>query len=257
MIISNIQVWTNLGWLDPGDLSPGMRVISYSGSRRCCEYDEIHEIYQEYTNLKGLLGIKSKNMRIWYSPDHPLLLENEGAVSWTPIQDIFMRQGSCIISKPFEPYGSSADLEDIKWSARYMAMFSREKYMPQKEYAEIKKLVRDIVGHEAQEWLQEFYRWNILIRGVNWMKSALTRNRDIRDTMLHIAPRAGVGFCWWPMLHSRMRAARITTLGNINLNKTTYGMKDYSGLMFDIKTKNKNYLVKYRNSAFLVASNLG
>lgn len=257
MIKEGVRVWTKRGWQYHEDLFVGDTVMSFNPYRGYCEYDTIQEVKQEYTFLKQMYGIKSKNIRMWYTPDHPLMLFSDKTrqTKFIPIEESFMRTGNFIIARPFEPFNESSNNEDIKWSARYSAMFSRARYLP--DMKNIKSIVEELSGFEAQDWLEEFYRWNILIQGVNWMKSSLLRNKDIRDLIFHIAPRAGVGSCWWPLIRSKMRAMRITTIADAHLGAMNYGLKDYQGYLFDIKTSNKNYLVQYRQSTFLVASGLG
>lgn len=260
MISSNVKVWTTKGWLPSSSITVGDKVISYNPDRNCTEYDEVLEARQDYTFIKSLMGLKIKNVKFWITPDHPLMLNGKNGVNFVPIEDQWMRSAKLIAHRPFETYNETADIEELRWSARHAALYSRAVELPKAFHKKIWRMVREISGYEAQCWLEEFYRWNTLHPSYqSWMKSAPLKNQQIRDLIFHIAPRAGVGCCWWPMsprLRSIYRSMRITIIDDIKLNRMSYGMKDYEGLLFDLKTNNKNYLIQYVRSVFLIASGL-
>jgi hypothetical protein len=137
-------------------------------------------------------------------------------------------------------------MEDIKWSARMAATISNHK----KAYFDIP---RDLGGYEAQEWLDTFFHWNKMISARNWMAAVRLTNLVVRDSILDIAPRAGVGAIWQSAYKGKPTML-MTTNGYVSpsLNNGWY-KKPIDGLVFNLSTKNGNVLVKSNNGTYLVA----
>lgn len=254
IVCAKTRVWTTKGWLPPAQVSAGDTIISYNKERNCTEYDTVKEIRQDFTMRKELLGVRSKSAFLFVTPDHPLLIVKDG-LQFIQIRDHLLSTGKMMMARPFEPYKETAPMEDVRWCGRYVALFNKNQYIPQIDL--VRSITKDMSGHEAQAWLEEYFRWNILMQGVNWMKSSMLRNKITRDMILEIGARAGVGAAWWATEKRRYRTIRITTLDDINLNYTHYGSKEYRGFLFDMKTNNNNFLIERRRGSFLVASGMG
>lgn len=265
MITSDIWVWTKRGWLNPGDLMVGDIVISYNPKRNCTEYDTIQHIHQEY-GTNGLFGIQSKSMSMLVTKDHPVIVYNKqnNEAYRKPMDDIFMSYmvvgNNVLYNRWFEPYHITKDLDDLAWSARLTASFWRTKYMPAEYLGQIWPLIEDIHGIEAQHWIDVFFHWNILKRGVNWMKTIRLRNRDVRDMIFHVAPRAGVGAQFMPNPIKKPGnpwLMSVSTTGDLALSPAGGWFKERrTGSTFNIKTSNGSFLAKRQSGTFICACDL-
>jgi hypothetical protein len=271
MISEDTLVWTTRGWRRYHDLMIGERIISYNPSKNYCEYDHVSSIETDYMK-QMFLTIKHKSIHMYISQDHPLSLYDEQYKTYSrvSINDVFGRNlklsRNVLYNRPFEPYRRSQDLEDVRWSARIAASYCKLKNFD--EYPEkIFDIIKDITCVEAREWIDTFYHWNVKIRSSPaWMFSTCLRNKLVRDMIFHVAPRAGVGALWasvnreagpdfnimkspWAMRISNISDARIA------LN-AGWGKKSYSGVCYNISTKNGTFLAKRWAGTFLMSCNI-
>lgn len=247
-----IRIWTKRGWLWAEDLLVGDKVISFNPERNVCEYDEISSVQVEYRTCMGL-GVKSNSMRQVLTEDHPLLMwsNNLRKLKRVPIRDKFMGTAKdinpLICHRIFEPYLVSQELEDIKWSARIAA--TRSRYTASWLNP---GFIDDLGGYEAQLWLDTFFHWNILIRGVNWMSSVQVDNTTVRNMVFDIAPRAGVGAKYYR--YGRKTLISISKTGDVTLKSTKGWMQQpIDGLVFNVQTKNGSVLARSLKGTHLVA----
>lgn len=249
------RVWTPYGYLFPEDLYIGERVISFNPERGVCEYDTIQGIEMEYTRCMGY-GITSKSLRQLLTPDHPLLFWNDKKkeLTYRPIEDRFMysmasgRHTAVLCHALFEPYKQTQDPEDIKWSARIAAGIA----MHRRAKLNVGNIVDDLGGYESQLWLDTFFHWNRMQRANNWMATVKLTNREVRDTVFDIAPRAGVGAKWY-MLKGK-QVISISTDGDLGFMSVNAWFKSpIDGITFNVTTNNGNVLIKSYNSTSLVA----
>lgn len=249
------RVWTPFGYRYADDLYMGEKVISFNPERGVCEYDTIEGIELEYTRCMGY-GITSKSLRQHLTPDHPLLFWNDKEKKLTPkpIEDRFMysmapgRTTSILCHALFEPYKQTQDPEDIKWSARMAASIAWHK----RAKLNVENIVNDLGGYEAQLWLDTFFHWNKMQKNSTWMATVKLNNLEVREAVLNIAPRAGVGAKWY-MLKGK-NVISISSNGEV-APMTVNGWFKYpiDGITFNLTTRNGNILIKSYNSTSLVA----
>jgi hypothetical protein len=251
------RIWTPYGYLFAEDLYIGEKVISFNPDRGVCEYDTIKSIDLEYKNCGGF-GISSKSMRQVLTPDHPIIIWNDKTkeLNYVPIEDRFMqvfsaRRNNSILSHAlFEPYKRTQDINDIEWSARVAATIAAHR----RAKVNIKSIVKDLGGYEAQVWLDTFFHWNRLIPARNWMATVKLTNLEVRDIIFDIAPRAGVGVKWY--FRGKNLVASMTTNGYVNPSPYNGWFKQkIDGLVFNLTTKNGNALARANGGTFLVACN--
>jgi hypothetical protein len=244
-----LRVWTERGWLFAEDLSIGDTTISFNPTRNCCEYDTIESINLEYTQCGGYAVVKN-TMRQIVTSDHPILIWNDNKKQLTriPISKRFMGSANLVLARSFEPYLSTQDIEEIKWSARVAASFSNHKWAPVDHW----DIVRNLGGYESQVWLDTFFHWNVLLPAVNWMKSVKLRNTDVRDMLFHIVPRAGRGL--FAGIRMKLLTANMTIRENAFVNSYAgWSMKPIDGIVFNISTKNGNFLARKSGNTFIMA----
>lgn len=265
MITGDVAVWTKRGWLRSADLLVGDVTISYNPARNCTEYDKVYSITQDYGTTQ-LLGLKAKSANILVTKDHPIIVyrKAENKSERKKMDDVFlsyMEVGTSVLyNRWFEPYHITKDLDDVAWSARVAASFANVRYMPIECREAVWGIVNEIHGIEAQHWVDVFFHWNVLQRGVNWMKTIRLRNRDVRDIVFYIAPRAGLGAKFmpppirkpgnpWLMSVSDTSDLRVSPLLNWYQDRKT-------GFTFNIATRNGSFLAKKHSGTFISACDL-
>lgn len=263
MIPDRILIWTTRGYQSIGELSPGDKVISYSEDRHCTEYDTVTSINTEYAQC-GLLGIKKMTLHYLMTPEHPVLITDlkTNKLMRVPIEDLLMnnsnRHEAVLGCKPFEPYKRTQDLDDIKWSARLAASSARHKTSA-RHSDKIWHYIRDINGEESQHWINTFFNWNILQRRTNFQKTIFMHNSFVRDMIYHVAPRAGVTTYWGPHKTKAGIYASAFSVGlprNEKISSTFQWRADrQDGIIYNISTKNGNFLARYLGGTFLMACN--
>lgn len=262
MITDKTLIWTERGYINIDNLYVGDKVISYNADRHCTEYDAISWIHTDYQYC-GLLGVKHAVINFLVSLDHPILLINAHTkeVQRSIIDDHFMKtlnyKKRLLTNKVFEPYQRSMDLDYVEWTARLAASSSRHRFAPL--YSDvIEECIKDLTAVEAQAWLTTFFHWNVLRPQVNYMKTTLMRSAFTKDMIYHVAPRAGVGtyqgffktkahFGLW------VQAFSICKEANANLTKTNWAAGRHEGIMYNVATRNGNFLARHGYSTFPMA----
>jgi hypothetical protein len=253
------RIWTEFGYLFVDDLYLGEKVISFNPDRGVCEYDSIQSIEIEHRRCMGF-GINSKSMRQLLTPDHPILIWNvrHKVLDRVPIKDKFMfsleagKNKAVLAHALFEPYKTTVEIDDLKWSARLAATMASYRWAR----ADIKHIVSDLGGYEAQVWLDTFFHWNKLLPAKNWMKTVHLSNLEIRDMIFDIGPRAGVGVKNYTRYAGRV--VSITTDGLVNPTPAAGWYKqEINESVFNVTTRNGNVLARSSNGTFLVACNKG
>jgi hypothetical protein len=250
-----IRVWTPRGWLFAADLQLGDKVLSFNAERNCCEYDQIYSTTIEYMRFMGL-GVSSKSMHQILTPDHPILvwdLKNK-VLTRPEIQSRFMgaiatsKHRSLVCHRMFEPHLVTQKEVDIKWSARVAATQANDWRCS----VDLWQYVLELSGYEAQIWLDTFFHWNVMLPAKNWMAAVKVKNKEVKDMLFYLAPRAGVGIKWY--IFRGRRTAFITTNGNVDVTSPSgWTMDKIDGLVFNVSTKNGNLLVKSSNGTHLTA----
>lgn len=203
MIFAGTLIWTKRGWLKSEELIIGDTIISYNPSRNCTEYDEVKHINMEYGSYT-LYGLRNNSMNMAITPDHPLILLNRLSkiAERKTIDDVFLsslRSSKHVLyTSPFEPYLVGQELDDVIWSARVAVGFSFVRYMPIEYADQIWHIIREASALEAQHWIDTFFHWNVLEGGTYWSKAVKLRNRQVRDMIFHLVPRAGFGARFMP-----------------------------------------------------------
>lgn len=262
MIPDRVLIWTTRGYVNVGEVTVGDKVISYNEKRGCTEYDTIGSVHTEWKQ-QGLIGIKHASMQFVLTADHPLLVINPYTKELSrPIaDDLFMhatgKYQKLLANKMFEPYNRSQQLDDVEWTARLAASSSRHKAPPL--YSDvIEDSIRDLTGVEAQAWLTTFFHWNILRARTNYMKTTLLRSNFVKAMLYHVAPRAGVGTFIGPYKvkanHYRFNHAfSITREGDIQIQREHWCADRQDGILYNISTRNGNFLAKYASSTLPIA----
>lgn len=256
-MIYETLVWTKRGWLTADELVIGDIVISYNPSRACTEYDKISYIKTDY-KTNPIMGLKSHSINLAITPDHPFIVKNNvnKSVEVRNIDEVFLssfNEGKTVLyTAPFEPYLMSQDLEDVAWSARVASSFGNVRYMPIEYFHEIWNIVGEATGVEAQHWIDVFFHWGILENGTYWSKATKLRNRQTRDMVYHIAPRAGFGTRFMP--NPKRVGQWIIGLSAQNapqIRRTHWYRDRIEGLFFNLKTKNGSFLARKTGGTFL------
>lgn len=253
-----IKIWTARGWQKPFDLQIEDQVISYNPQLNYCEYDKIAGIETGWATT-GALAIKTKGMYQWLTSDHPILIFNSvtKAMRRTDINSIFMQNAKknekILYNRWFEPYQSTVNIDDLKWSARVVATYNRHKRMDI-DTALFWKMFKELGGYEAQIWLDTFFHWNRMLFHKNWMFTIELRNSELRDMLFHIAPRAGVGGYWAKYaLNKKLWAFGISNEDDITMHKGIWRLDRIDGEIFNVATKNGNLLVRGTEGNFIIA----
>lgn len=265
MIYADTYVWTKRGWRRSDELLVGDTVISYNASRNCTEYDKIHSIIQDY-GTTPLLGLKAKSTNMLVTKDHPVIVYNKSANKSVRkrMDDVFLsymeRGTSVLYNRWFEPYRITKDLDDVAWSARLSASFANVKYLPPEYREQVWENVDEIHGIEAQHWVDVFFHWNVLQRGSNWMKTVRLRNRDVRDIVFYVAPRAGLGVKFMPNPLKKPGLPWLLAVSSTNDLSATPATNWYqdrkTGFTFNITTRNGSFLARKFAGTFLCACDI-
>lgn len=259
-MIHNTLVWTKRGWKRSDELAIGDKVISYSQSRNCTEYDEISSIQIDY-GIKPVLGLRTGSMNMCVTPDHPFIIldSKQKKTETKEIKDVFLSSylynKSVLYASPFEPYAATGKLDDIAWSARVAASFGNVLATPLDLFQETWNPVEDISGYEAQHWTDVFFHWSVLQSGTYWSKAMPMSNKQTVELAYHVIPRAGFGVRY---LRNPRRNTKRWMLGlsvnNVPAIRTANWYRDrIEDSFFNIKTKNGNFLARKTGGTFLCA----
>jgi hypothetical protein len=254
-----IRIWTEYGFLDYSDLRIGDKVISFNSARNCCEYDSIKTVEIGWVKTAGF-SIRKKGMYQWLTPDHPILIYHKETkeVQKISIESAFGKtvnnKKSIVYNRPFEPYSSSCDIEDILWSARLLATYSKTKYLPI-DTSDFWKMLKSFGGYEAQQWLDCFLHWNSMLFQKNWMFTIFLNNYELRDMIFEAASRAGVGANHRPYIWSKNKMAmHVAHSNDINIQGLSgWRLDPIDGPVFNVTTKNGNMLVRTATGNFIMA----
>jgi len=260
MIYADTLIWTKRGWLRAEELVIGDVVISYNSSRNCTEYDNVDYIKIDY-GANPILGLKTNSMNMAVTPDHPVLIKDRGTkiVERKSMDDVFLytfkRDKSFLYTSPFEPYLRGQDLNDVAWSARVASSFGNVRYMPIELFHAVWNIVDDICGIEAQHWIDTYFHWDVLQGGTYWSKAVKLRNRQTRDMVYHIAPRAGFGarFMPNPKKPTGQWIMGLSVQNSPKIGKSSWYRDRLQGFVFNIKTKNGSFLARKTGGTFLCA----
>lgn len=259
-MIHNTLVWTKRGWKRSEELAIGDKVISYSHSRNCTEYDEISSIQIEY-GIKPVMGLRTHSMNMCVTPNHPFIIVNSltKKVETITISDAFLSafagNKSVLYSSHFEPYKTSGSMEDVAWSARVASSFGNVLATPLDIFQQTWKAVEEINGIEAQHWVDIFFHWSVLQPGTYWSKAMPMSNKQTVELAYHVAPRAGFGIRF---LRNPRKSARQWMLGLSVNNSPVIKLDSWyqdriEGFFFNIKTRNGNFLARKTGGTFLCA----
>jgi hypothetical protein len=262
MIDADTLIWTKRGWLNALEVIIGDTVISYNPSRNCTEYDQITDITIDY-GTKPILGLKTNSMNMCVTPDHPIIIKDKRKkeIERKIIDDVFLfsfKSKTILYTSPFEPYLRGQDLDDIAWSARVASSFGNVRYMSVEYFHAIWNIVNDLSGIEAQHWIDIFFHWGVLQSGTYWSKAIKLRNRQSRDIVYHIAPRAGFGarFMPNPKKPTSQWIMGLSVQNNPQIMKQSWYRNRIEGYFFNIKTKNGSFLARKTGGTFLCASDI-
>lgn len=257
MIHAGTLIWTKRGWLQAEELVIGDVIISYNPKRNCTEYDSVECIRLEY-GINPIFGLKTHSMNLAVTPDHPFIVKNNRSkiLERKTMDDMFLSSmkeyRSVLYISPFEPYLISKDLDDVAWSARLASSFGNVRYMPMEYFHDVWNIVQNISAIEAQHWIDIFFHWNVLISGTYWSKATGLTNRQVRDLIYHIAPRAGFGTRFMP--NPRKPGQWIIGLSTQNtpqIAKTNWYRDRIEGHTFNIRTRNGSFLARKTGGTFL------
>lgn len=259
-MIHNTLVWTKRGWKRSDELAIGDKVISYSHSRNCTEYDEISSIQIDY-GIKPVMGLRTSSMNMCVTPDHPFIIldSKNKKIETKEMKDAFLssfiRDKSVLYTSPFEPYSMSGNLDDIAWSARVTSSFGNVFATPLEIFHQTWNAVGDIGGYEAQHWTDIFFHWSVLQSGTYWSKAMPMSNKQSVELAYHVIPRAGFGVRYLrnPRKNTKrwMLGLSVNSVPEIRaVNWYQDRIEDY---FFNIKTKNGNFLARKTGGTFLCA----
>jgi hypothetical protein len=258
--IKGSKIWTPYGYTPVQDLYIGEKIISFNPDRGVCEYDSIQQIEIEYMSCMGM-GLNAKSMRQLMTPDHPVLHWNSKTKTLIryPAQERFMysltagRPIAILHHALFEPYKRSQTMEDIRWSARMAASISNHK----RAKLDVGNILDDLGGFEAQEWLDTFFHWHRLQRCYGWSWTVKTSNKEVKRLILDIAPRAGVG----AKAHYTNGSLMISVTHNGEIckisKKNGWFNLPINDLVFNLTTKNGNFLMQSFGGTYLAAGKRG
>lgn len=260
MIHAGTLVWTKRGWLPAEELTIGDVTISYNSSRGCTEYDKISHIEIDY-GVYPIFGLKTNSMNMAITSDHPILIRDKASkeIERKIMKDVFLfsfrRDKSILYSAPFEPFLRGQDLDDVAWSARIASSFGNVKYMPIELFHTVWNTVENLCGIEAQHWIDIFFHWDVLQGGTYWSKAIKLRNRQVRDMVYHIAPRAGFGvrFMPNPKKPTGQWIMGLSVQNAPQISKINWYRDRLKEFVFNIKTINGNFLARKTGGTFLCA----
>jgi hypothetical protein len=256
-MIHDTLIWTKRGWLNSEELIIGDTIISYNPSRNCTEYDKISYIKIDYIT-SAVFGLKTHSMNLAITPDHPFLIKNniKKISERKTMDDVFLssfnKPNTVLYTAGFEPYCVSQDLDDVAWSARVASSFGNVRYMPIEYSNTIWNIVEELGALEAQHWIDVFFHWTVLENGTYWSKATKLRNRQTRDMVYHIAPRAGFGTRFMP---NPKRIGQwiigLSTQNAPSIRRVNWYRDRIEGSFFNIKTKNGSFLARKTGGTFL------
>lgn len=259
MIPKRNEIWTPLGYREVNDCYVGQRVMSYNLERNCMEYDTISHIETKWTT-QGLMGPTRDTYQFWLTPDHEVLMYDlkQRRVYRELIDNIFCQNvnGSkrLVQMRPFEPYWRTRPIEDIEWSARIAASYTRNKLYP--TYSdEIWEIIQDMSGYEAQIWTQTFFHWGILNnKRPQCSKTILMHNPWVLKMLYHSVPRSGVGTRWGNVYigYNRWRHG-FSSLHDrdAKIERLQWRADRQEQIVYNIATKNGTFLGKYLGGTYL------
>lgn len=258
-----IRIWTNRGWQFGDGLMVGDKVISYNPKRNCTEYDTIKYVNTEY-KTQHFLGMKFKTLNVSLTKDHPVIIYDESINKSTrkTADEIFLtkfesRKDAVLYNSWFEPYNVTIDNDDLFWSARLAASFTITKYIPGEYRDQIWKVIENINGYQAQEWINELLSWNRQVPGKSWMKSVRLSNRDVRAMIFHVGVKAGLGVRFRSpgiFLKDRTWIISVTSTSNAILDPPgNYFQSRETTHSFNLATKNGSVIAQHHSGTFLVA----
>lgn len=259
-MIHNTLVWTKRGWKRSEELAIGDKIISYSHSRNCTEYDEISSIQIDY-GIKPIIGLRTHSMNMCVTPDHPIIIvdHSKKEMEVKSIDSTFLssikRNKSVLYTSPFEPYMASGNLEDVAWSARVASSFGNVLATPLDIFQQTWKSVEDISGLEAQHWVDIFFHWCVLQPGTYWSKAMPMSNKQTVELAYHVAPRAGFGVRYMrnPKNSARQWMLGLSVNNNPEIRPDSWYQDRIEGFFFNIKTRNGNFLARKTGGTFLCA----
>lgn len=257
MIYSDTLIWTKRGWLKAEELIIGDIVISYNPARNCMEYDRAGWIKIDY-GIHPIMGLKSHSINFALTPDHPFLLKNntKKTLERKTMNDVFLSSfnpnKTILYSAPYEPYLISGNLEDVAWTARAASSFGNVRAMPIDIFHQIWNIIDDLAGLEAQHWIDVFAHWDVLMPGTYWSKATKLKNRQVRDMVYHIAPRAGFGTRFMPSpKRIGQRIIGLSTQNAPQIRSINWYRDRVEAHFFNIKTKNGSFLARKTGGTFL------
>lgn len=254
-----LRIWTDRGWKLVPDLSIGDQIISYNPARNCTEYDELAGIELGW-NLRGAMSIQTKGMYQWLTPDHPILLHNMQTkiTRREPIESIFMhpfaQKERVLYNRWFEPYQSTADLEEVKRIARIFSTYAKYARFDL-DVQPMWQVIQNCGGHEARIFLDTFFHWNLMLFYSRWNATIELRNEELADMLFQIIARAGLGGFWAPYIFKKhIWAISISNSDDLCVNsKAGWKLNTMDGPVFNVATRNGNILVRQRSGNFIVA----
>lgn len=259
-MIHNTLVWTKRGWKRSHELAIGDKIISYSQSRNCTEYDEISSIQIDY-GIKPILGLRTGSMNMCVTPDHPFIILDSKykKIETKEIKDVFLSSyrsnKSVLYTAPFEPYALTGNLDDIAWSARVASSFGNVRATPLDIFQQSWNAVEDISGLEAQYWTDIFFHWSVLRSGTYWSKAMSMRNRQTLELAYHVIPRAGFGVRYLrsPIKNTSQWILGLSVNNSPAIKVESWYQDRIEDYFFNIKTKNGNFLARKTGGTFLCA----
>lgn len=264
MILDNTQIYTNRGWLRHTDVIWGDTTISYNPAKNVCEYDKITGIESTF-HIEGLMNVNKLGVNQVVTLDHDLLVFDVKTreIERVPIAEKFMKvitgNKRLIYQRPIDYFHRTMDIEEIKWSARTCAIYAQNKLFRGDRSA--LEICDSLSGLEAQQWLDTFYHWNVLQSDVNWMKTCLMANSEIREKIFIMGPKAGVGVRFAPPTSLRYRKGNMWTLSiaktqDVTVTASGWGLYEGNKLVFNLTTKNGSFLARRKNCTFIMACNV-
>jgi len=254
-----LRIWTARGWKFVNDLSIGDQIISYNPARNCCEYDELAGIELGW-NLRGAMAIQTKGMYQWLTPEHPVLLHNmqTKVTRRSEIKSVFMKnflfKERILYNRWFEPYQSSADIEEIKQVARIFATYAKYNRFDT-DIRPLWSVIKNCGGHEARVFLDTFFHWNLMLFYNIWNATIELHNEELADMLFQVIARAGLGGFWAPYIFKKnIWAISISNSDDLRVGtKTGWKLNVMDGPVFNVATTNGSILVRQRSGNFIVA----
>ncbi len=264
MIASEIQVLTSRGWKDYNNLYIKDKIISYNKDKKHTEDDYIYTIETSYIE-EAIIDLTFKSMKQMVTRDHPMIIvdANTKEIEIREARDCFTksfnRRYPILYNRGYETYKRTQDIEDIKWAARYLASYSTTRYFDQYPSKAV-EIISDLTEIEAKQFIDTFCHWNVKLRTTRaWNYIVHLRNFDVRDMLIHVATRAGIGAQWSIHNTPRMNAnpkwcIKFAADSDAFIKRLTghWSTYRYEGVMYNISTNNGNFLAKTWRGTFLI-----